>query len=316
MTDYYRPAHDDQQLLAGDPYGARSCLAYAAATALDYDSLGELRPTGREVREATDDPTAGPPEAPGLNLGNIDVAWRAITGQPLPHTYAGTWAQLRARRAEGRYLLVAGRYGAFAPEYRCQRDFTGPHGIAISPSVIADGRWIIDDPLCDTAKARTEDQLRAYMLALTPDGRLQFGWTEAHPPLQPPAPPLPEETMIALSLARWTVPEGTRYAARPGGPLVGTLAARRFTTLGIPDGHPDWRALVRHNRQLVYVPLASLTPLPGWTEGEALGQALMAGHLPALDCTDEVETATAPLIARIDIIKAKAAAFGADVSDD
>lgn len=315
MSDYYRPAHDDEQLLAGDPYGSRSCLAYAAATAMDFHSLGALRPTGRQVREASDDPTASVGGI-GLNLGNIDVAWRKLAGEPLQHTYQGTWAQLRARREEDRYVLMTGRYGALPILSRCQKDFTGPHGIALSPSNQEGGRWIVDDPLCTRSLGHAEATLRAYALALHPDGLLQFGWTDAHPPIPVPAPPLEEDSMIALSIARWTVPAGTQFAERPGGPLVGTLAASRFTTIGTPAGWPGWRALVRHNRQVVYVPLGALTSLPNWPHGEALQTALMDGRLPAADCADEVATATAPLIARIDIIKSKAAAFGADVSDD
>lgn len=314
MTDYYRPAHDDEQLLAGDPYGSRSCLAYSAATALDFHSLGELRPTGRQVREASDDPAASIGGI-GLNLGNIDVAWRKLAGEALQYTYRGTWAQLKARRAEGRYILMTGRYSAFPVLGRCQKDFTGPHGIALSPSSQEGGRWIVDDPLCTRSLGHAEATLRDYALALHPDGLLQFGWTDAHPPLPAP-PPTVEDPMIALSIARWSVPAGTQFAAVPGGPLVGTLSAHRFTTIGTPKGHPDWRALVRYNRQIVYVPLSVLTPLPNWPHGAAIMDALMDGKVPAADCADEIETATAPLIARLEIIKAKAAAFGADVSDD
>ena len=315
MAEYYRPAHDDLQLLASDPYGSRSCLAYAAATAIDYHSLGELRPTGRQVREATDDPTAGPPEHPGLNLGNIDVAWRTLAGEPLQYTYQGTWTQIRARRAEGRYVLMTGRYSAIPILGRCQKAFTGPHGIALSPSDLTPGgRWLIDDPLCSRALGHTEAVLRAYALALNPDGRLQFGWTDAHPPL--PEPIIAEDPMIAISIGRASVPAGTSYSRTPGGAGAGSLLATHFTILGTPAGFPDWRALVRRNRQIVYVRAAVLTSLPNWPHGEALQTALMDGRLPLADCAEEVETATAPLIARIDIIKRKAAAFGADVSDD
>ena len=122
--------------------------------------------------------------------------------------------------------------------------------------------------------------------------------------------------MIAISIGRATVPAGTAFASKPGGPNAGTLLGTRFTILGTPAGCPDWRALVRTNRQLVYVPAAVLTSVGGWANGEAIQTALLDGAVPAADCSQEIETATAGLIARIDIIKAKAAAFGADVSDD
>ena len=284
MTVHYRPAHDDEQLLANDIYGSRSCLAYAAATAIDYHSLGELRPTGRQVREASDDPTASIGGI-GLNLGNIDVAWRKLVGEALGFTYSGTWAVLRTRRAEGRYLLLLGRYSAFPLAERCQKDFVGPHGIAISPDSLADGRWIMDDPLCDTAKARSEATLRAYATALHSDGLLQYGWTDAPPPL--PEPIIAEDAMIAISIGRATVPAGTAFTSTPGGPQAGTLLGSRFTILGSPAGFPDWRALVRTNRQVVYVPASVLTPVTGWPHGEAIQTALLEGAVPQGDCAAE-----------------------------
>lgn len=147
--------------------GWSSCTAFAAAMAIDFDTLGAIRPTGGQVRNLTHD-TIG-----GLNLAQVDRAALEGWGVNLSTVYRLPWADYVKRRNAGCAAILQGGYAPIADSpYDAGRGFRGNHAVLDTPT-----RQVLD-PLADGRAAGVyQYNAQPYPDALLRDfaGRLDLG---------------------------------------------------------------------------------------------------------------------------------------------
>jgi hypothetical protein len=125
------------QLQSHDPLGPFSCTTYAGAMAIDYDRLGAVVPTGREVRTEEGD-TSG-----GTNLAQLDAAAQHW-GVDLDVRYRYPWDTFIRRIAGGAAAVLQGGYAPIAAtKFDAGNGFKGNHAILVRPGLVA------MDPLAD-----------------------------------------------------------------------------------------------------------------------------------------------------------------------
>lgn len=130
------------QLQHGDPYGGSSCTAYAAAAVIAWDSAGIQRPSGADVRRATDEPIPRPGN-PGLTLDQVSAA-ASRWGVRLDVHRRMPWGELADALRAGHAAVLQLSYEPLrASSFAGSRTFGGGHAIAVFP-----GWWVID-PLAD-----------------------------------------------------------------------------------------------------------------------------------------------------------------------
>lgn len=176
----YKPKFQDQ-INTTDPLGPSNCTCYSGAMAGEYDSCGTKHPTGKRVRELTND-TVG-----GTTLLQVDAAlqrgWN-INLDTLIGSSKLSWDQFVAKINAGHGAILQGSYVAIHDtKYSGDPNFKGNHAMYIPPG------WAAMDPLCDGRRdgiykyhgeAYPKDLLKNFagLLELDPKkhNRLGIGW--------------------------------------------------------------------------------------------------------------------------------------------
>lgn len=123
-------------------YGWKSCTAFAAAMAGDYDTCGATVLTGARVRQDSNEPVPDP-ASPGLNLSQVDASLNRH-GIDLDTRYKYPWDQFAARIDAGQGAILQVSYAPIADSrFDAGGGFRGNHAIFVPP------RWKVMDPLAD-----------------------------------------------------------------------------------------------------------------------------------------------------------------------
>jgi hypothetical protein len=149
MARYRRPRALSQRK---DPSEAHlthennNCTPTSAAAALDYHTGGTIKKRGGHLRHSLPNPNTGSSPGVGLSLVDARVAWGKFN-QTL--VLDDGWANIKARRLEGRMLILQGDSGDL--DGSCSESQDVGHAIAIHPDTPpADkpGGWLVMDPWC------------------------------------------------------------------------------------------------------------------------------------------------------------------------
>jgi hypothetical protein len=142
----YFPRFQDQ-INPFDPLGGLNCTTYAAGMAADYDSLGTVRPSGRQVRNLCRNSDGSPDRTGGTTLPQIDEALRNGWGIDLDvriSTNRVTWDAFVKRINAGQGAVLQGGYSAIhGTRFSGDEDFEANHAMFIPPQFRA------MDSLCD-----------------------------------------------------------------------------------------------------------------------------------------------------------------------
>ena len=135
----YLPMFQPQSpALSGYSLGWLSCTAFAAGMAGDFDTLGQKRPTGEQVRTLTHDTTGG------LNLSQVDAALLEGWDINLNTVYSLPWATFAQKITAGCGAILQGGYRPIADSrFDAGHGFRGNHAIFVAPG------WVGMDPLAD-----------------------------------------------------------------------------------------------------------------------------------------------------------------------
>lgn len=161
MGFIYKPAHQYQLKPGSAPTGGVDCTAYATAVAIDRATLGGTLVTGKQVRQASDEPRPDP-DSPGLNLPQV-IQVAAKWHVELFDRRGAPWSAVMEALREGRGVVLQGDGAAFlGTPFVCQPGFRGGHAIFLN-HVTGDGDLYENDPLCRKPNANlTEAVARDY----------------------------------------------------------------------------------------------------------------------------------------------------------
>lgn len=130
-----------------------NCRMAAAATGLDYHTLGAKTSTGSKMRSHSGD-TSG-----GTTSDDAVRAWKAYD-QTLKVRDGAAWSEVLEALREGRLVHID--VWSAAADGPCCNSACG-HTMAIAPEQHSDGRWLVSDPWCKPGKWTwwKESKLRA-----------------------------------------------------------------------------------------------------------------------------------------------------------
>ena len=145
MGFIYKPAHQYQLKPGSAPTGGFDCTAYATAMAIDRASMGGVRVTGKQVRQASSEPIPDP-DSPGLNLPQV-IAVAAKWHVELFDRRGAPWSAVIEALSEGRGVILQGDADQFiGTNVVCQQGFRGDHAIYLN-HVTGDDDLYEFDPL-------------------------------------------------------------------------------------------------------------------------------------------------------------------------
>lgn len=144
--NYLPPFQPQNPALSGDRYGWYDCTAFSGAMAAAFDSCGDVKLTGGQIRAESNEPRPDP-RSPGLALSQVaDVL--SDHGVELDIRYAYPWAKFRRRINEGQGAILQLSYEPIhRTHFSGDPNFTGGHAIFVPPG------WGAMDPLCDGRRA-------------------------------------------------------------------------------------------------------------------------------------------------------------------
>lgn len=159
----------------GNDHGWSNCTMASGAMALDFDTQGDRKLWGGDLRHHQGDLEGG------TDLYDLRDAWAAY-GRDLSIRSGKGWDALKSDRADGRCLVVQGEGNVPGSS-----TFDGGHACALSPETNADGKWLFGDPLASGWQWVSPSAIRDWMEAWAGSG-LAWARSSAHPPPGPPAP--------------------------------------------------------------------------------------------------------------------------------
>ena len=115
---------------------------------------------------------------PGWSMDDLDLAMSRLDVPFANRNFSG-WGAVVAYHDAGYYLAVQGDSDQFGNS-TCSGAFNGDHCIGIHPEEDELGRWLIDDPICKTARYEYASVIKRYALKL--DSRVRFGQFTAKVP--------------------------------------------------------------------------------------------------------------------------------------
>jgi hypothetical protein len=175
------PAKDPKE-----PYGSESsgtgndhawsnCTMVAAALAFAFATGDKSGPYGGDMRHHQSDMSGG------TDLYDADEAFNNM-GQNLDVRTGNGWSDLKAKRNEGRAIVIQGEGNVPGSE-----SFDGGHACCISPETHSDGRWLFGDPLADGWQWVSESSIKDWADNLS--SGIYFAATKVGPPPTTTPPP-------------------------------------------------------------------------------------------------------------------------------
>jgi hypothetical protein len=140
MTRYFRPTALSQRNDPSEPHLAHennNCTCTATAEAVRAATNNAKTPRGGDIRHKQSD------QVGGTDLLDVKTA-AAKYGVTLTLGYG--WAEMKQRRAEGRFLIIQGDSGDL--DGACSEGQDVAHAIGVHPDDGASGYWLIQDPWC------------------------------------------------------------------------------------------------------------------------------------------------------------------------
>ena len=150
MARYFRPIPLSQRNDPTEPHlrhANSNCTMACAANAVRYATLGLKRPRAGDMRHRQSDQD-GPT--------GLDDAKQAANTYGVTLTLSAGWAAIKARRAEGRCLILQGDSGDLAGS--CSEGQDVLHAVFLHPDdppPDKSGYWLISDPWCNVAGTNT-----------------------------------------------------------------------------------------------------------------------------------------------------------------
>lgn len=296
-TSEFSPAFQPQSPKAsGYVYGWSSCAAFVGAMAHDYATCGNPHVTGRQVRNATNEPIPDP-LSPGLTVTQVANALAKL-GVSVTTFARFSWGTVEELIAAGHYVSLCGGYAVIRPtRFTGDPNFYGNHQIGVPPG------WEAQDPLCDGRRVGIYqyhhepypiDLLRrfagafritynrpvgpSYTLPIG-DGWAQGFYTTSHPTPTPVPPPVIGGDMaiaaagIGLNSGYVVpLPAGQPFYDAPNGKVLtklsvagdvlftGNVVGAAWQTVLVKTGAPYADGVSRPTQ--VYIPLAAGKPKP------------------------------------------------------
>lgn len=157
MAKLYRAEHKTQKN-PNDPYGNYSCMAYAAAMAVEFATLGGVQIGGKGLRGLTNEAVPDP-GSEGLTIrqiieaaGDLHVDLFDRTGKP--------WSGVMAALQDNRGIVLIGDRDQFKA-VPCSSSFRGSHAVYIQLKKPEQGIRV-SDPLCSGSHEVSPAILRDY----------------------------------------------------------------------------------------------------------------------------------------------------------
>ena len=201
----------------GEEHGWSGCTMTAAALAYAYARGDASGPWGGDFRHHQSDLTGG------TDLVDADEAFHNYGNENLDIRTGNGWADLKAKRAEGRAVVIQGEGNVPGTE-----SFDGGHACCIGLETNSDGKWLWGDPLASGWQWVTESSIRDWAENLS--SGIYFAVTKVAPKN---APSGGHAMSIVYRPERWSIPEGTDFYVSPGGAKIGDFSkAMTVTTLG------------------------------------------------------------------------------------
>lgn len=227
----------ESQYGAGRSARTRSsgCTWTAGCNGIDAATAGRIDPEPDLLLSKLARSEETNPTTPGWSLDDLRRASGRMGVQLLDATGTG-WLNVVAKHELGYYIVLQGDSDRFG-DGSCSGVFDGDHAVGIHP-ITVNGRWLIDDPICPTARYETPATLRAYATKLY--ASVRFGY------YIPPVPRQEDDDMIDLygvigrQSARFRA--GASLYDRPGGKVVATVNATAWYELAGKDrvNDPSW----------------------------------------------------------------------------
>jgi hypothetical protein len=177
----------------GDDHGWSNCTMTAAALAFAYATGDKSGPWGGDMRHHQDDLSGG------TDLYDADIAFNRM-GQNLDVLIGEGWSLLKAKRNEGRAIIVQGEGNVPGSE-----SFDGGHACCIGLETASDGKWLWGDPLASGWQWVTESSIRDWAENLSTG--IYFAATKVAPMPGGSEPPPPEGGDIVESFFVPTSPQ-------------------------------------------------------------------------------------------------------------
>jgi hypothetical protein len=177
----------------GEDHGWSNCTMTAAALAFAYATGDKSGPWGGDMRHHQDDLSGG------TDLYDADIAFNRM-GQNLDVLIGEGWSLLKAKRNEGRAIIVQGEGNVPGSE-----SFDGGHACCIGLETASDGKWLWGDPLASGWQWVTESSIRDWAENLSTG--IYFAATKVAPMPGGSEPPPPEGSDIVESFFVPTSPQ-------------------------------------------------------------------------------------------------------------
>jgi len=151
----------------GNDHGWSNCTMVSAALAYAFAVQDKSGPHGGDMRHNQDDMSGG------TDLVDADTAFHRYGNQNLDIRTGNGWADLKAKRAEGRAVIIQGEGNVPGSE-----SFDGGHACVISPETHSDGKWLFGDPLASGWQWVSESSIRDWAENL--GSGIYFAVTKSH----------------------------------------------------------------------------------------------------------------------------------------
>ena len=161
----------------GESHAWANCTMSAAAMAYSYAVGDKSGPWGGDFRHNQGDMSGG------TDLYDADTAFHNYGDQNLDVLIGSGWSTLKAKRNEGRAIVVQGEGNVPGSE-----SFDGGHACVIGLETSSDGKWLFGDPLASGWQWVTESSIRDWAENLS--SGIYFAATKVAPMPEPePVPP-------------------------------------------------------------------------------------------------------------------------------
>jgi hypothetical protein len=167
----YQPRHEYQLAPTNTPVTRHSgCTWTSGATGADASTGGAKDRSPDYVHTLVKRGEETNPDKPGWSLGDLRLAMTRL-GVTFDVRIGQGWGNLVAVHDAGHYVVLQGDSDQFGNN-TCSGMFDGDHCIGIRPGT-TQGRWLIDDPICQAARSESPATLLRYARKFDPG--IRFG---------------------------------------------------------------------------------------------------------------------------------------------
>lgn len=157
MAKLYRADHKTQKN-PNDPYGRYSCMAYSAAMACEFATLGGVQVGGKYLRSLTNEAIPDP-GSEGLTIRQIIEAADDLRIELVDRT-GKPWSAVMSALQDNRAVVLIGDRDQFK-SVPCASSFRGSHAVYIQLKKPEQGIRV-SDPLCSGSHEVSAAILRDY----------------------------------------------------------------------------------------------------------------------------------------------------------